>query len=151
MLLSALVYLYVVPVLHETILLLLLSSDRKPLNQSLIHLTVSNVLPGEKLLISHLTVLDLISTNLVPPCRVDLELLCYCNLFSNKGCEFVVSASTSCTVVREELLMLLMIMFSKALLGLLLAPPALIIYPDTFWKSTLPSPEAGTLSSPPSL
>ena len=44
-----------------------------------------------------------------------------------------------------------MIMFPKALIGLLLTPPALTIYPDTFWKSTLPSPEAGTLSSPLSL
>ena len=47
--------------------------------------------------------------------------------------------------------MLLMIIFPKALLGLLLASPALTIYPDTFWKSTLPSLEARTLSSPPCL
>ena len=43
--------------------------------------------------------------------------------------------------------MLLMIMFPKAWLVLLLIPPALTIYPDTFRKSTLHSPEAGTLSS----
>ena len=47
--------------------------------------------------------------------------------------------------------MLLMVMFPKGLLGLLLTPTALAIYPDTFWKSTLPSPETGALSSPPSL
>ena len=97
------------------------------------HLTVSKVLPGEELLTFHLTILGLISTNLVPTRRVDLELLSCCNPFSNKGCEFAVPAGTSCTVVQEELLMLLMVMFPKALLGLLLAPPALAIYPDTFW------------------
>ena len=52
------------------------------------HLTVSKVLPGEKLLNSHLADLGLIFTSLVPPCRVDLELICYCNLLSKKGCEF---------------------------------------------------------------
>ena len=118
------------------------------------HLTVSKVLPGEKVLtleITHLAILGLISTNLVPPWRVNLELLCCCNLFSNKRYEFVVSVGTSCTVVQEELLMLLMIMFPKALLGLLLTPPTVTIYPETFWKSTLPSPETRTLSSRPSL
>ena len=45
----------------------------------------------------------------------------------------------------------LMVMFRKGLLGLLLTPTALTIHPDTFWKSTLPSPETGALSSPPSL
>ena len=80
-------------------------------------------------------------------CRVYLELLWWCNIFSNKGCKFVVSAGTSCTVVQEEFLMLLMIMFPKAWLVLLLIPAALTIYPDTFRKSTLHSPEAGTLSS----
>ena len=44
--------------------------------------------------------------------------------------------------------MLLMIMFPKALPSLLLTPPTLTIYPETFWKLTLPSPEAGILSSP---
>ena len=73
-------------------------------------------------------------------CRVYLELLWWCNIFSNKGCKFVVSAGTSCTVVQEEFLMLLMIMFPKAWLVLLLIPPALTIYPDTFRKSTLHSP-----------
>ena len=117
-------------------LLLLMSSNREPPSLSLMHRTVSKVLRVEKSLTSHLTVLDLISTNLVLPCRVDLELLCCCNLFSNEGCEFVVSAGTSCIVVQEELLMLLtMMMFPKALLGLLLTP-ALTVYPDTFWKST---------------
>ena len=47
--------------------------------------------------------------------------------------------------------MLLMIMFPKALLGLLLTPRTLTVYPDTFWKLNLPSPETRTLSSPPSL
>ena len=98
---------------------------QKPPNLSFMHLAVSNVWPGGTLLTSHLTVLGLISTNLVPP-------------------------GTSCTVVQEELLMLLMKMLPKAFLGLLLTP-ALTIYPDTFWKSTAPSPEAETSSSPPSL
>ena len=71
---------------------LLTSSNRKPSNLSLMHLTVSKVLPGEKLLTSYLTILGL-----------DLELLCCCDLFSNKGCEFTVSAGTSCTVVQEFL------------------------------------------------
>ena len=137
---SVLVYLYAVPVLLETILLLLMSSDRNLPNLSLMHLTVSNVLPSEKVLNSHLTVLGFIFTSLVPLCRVDLELLGFCNLFWNKGCEFVVSAGTSCIVVQEELLMLLMIIFPKALLGLLLTPHALTIYPSNFLKSTLPSP-----------
>ena len=114
------------------------------------YLTTSKVLPGEKLLTSHLRALGLISTSLVPPCRVDLELLCCCNLFSNKSCESIVSAGTSCTVVQEELLMLLMIVFPEAFLGLTLKPTPLTIYPDTFWKSTLPS-ETDTLSSPPNL
>ena len=61
------------PVLLEIILLLLMSSDKMLRNLSLMHLIVSKVLPGEKLLTSHLTVLGLISTSLVPPCRVDLE------------------------------------------------------------------------------
>ena len=78
------------------------------------HLAVSKVLPGEKLLTSHFTVLGLVSTNLVPPYRVDLELLCCCNLFLNIACEFVVSAGTSSTEVQEELLMLLLIMFPKS-------------------------------------
>ena len=130
---------------------LLVSSNRKPPNLYLMHLTVSKVLLGEKLLTFRLTVLGLISTNLVPSCRADLELLCYYNLFSSEGCEFVVSVGTSCTVVLEKLLMLLMIMFPKTLLGLLLTLPALTIYPDTFWKSTLPSPEAETLSYPHSV
>ena len=94
---------------------------------SLMHLTISNVLPGEKLL---MTDLGLIFTSLVPPCRVEL----------NKGCKFVVSASNLCTVLQEELLMLLMIMFPRVLLGLLLTPPALKIYSNAFWKSTLLSP-----------
>ena len=71
---------------------LLMSSNRKPSNLSLMHLTVSKVLPGEKLLTSYLTILGL-----------DLELRCCCDLFSNKGCEFTVSAGTSCTVVQEFL------------------------------------------------
>ena len=51
-----------------------------------------------------MTVSGLISINLVPPCRMDLGLLCCCNLFSNKNCEFVVSAGSSYTMVQEELL-----------------------------------------------
>ena len=94
------------PVLLETILLILMSCDKKTPNLSLMHLIVSKVLSGEKLLTSHLTVLGLRSTSLVPPCRVDLELLCCCNLFSNKGCEFAVSAVTSCTVVQKSKLTL---------------------------------------------
>ena len=81
------------------------------------HLTISNVLPGEKLLMT------------------DLGLI-----FTSLGCEFVVSASNLCTVLQEELLMLLMIMFPRVLLGLLLTPPALKIYSNAFWKSTLLSP-----------
>ena len=127
MLPAVLVSLYAVPLLLETLLLLLMSSTRKPPNLSLMHLAVSKVLPGEKLLTSHFTFLGLVSTNLVPPYRVDLELLCCCNLFSNKGCEFVVSAGTSCTEVQEELLLLLMLMFPKVSLDLLLTPPALKI------------------------
>ena len=60
-------------------------------------LTVSKVVLGEKLLTSHLSDLGLISTSLVPPGRVDLDLLCCCDIFSNKGCEFVVSADTADT------------------------------------------------------
>ena len=47
--------------------------------------------------------------------------------------------------------MLLMIMFPKTLLGVLLTPPALTMYPNTFLKSTLPFPKAGTLPSPMNL
>ena len=113
-------------------------------------LAVSKVLTPEKLLTSYLTVLGVKSGSLVSPRRVDIELFCCCNLFSNKGFEFVFSAGTSCKVMKEEFLMLLMIIFLMALLGLLLTP-ALTINPDTFWKSTLPYLEAGALSSPPSL
>ena len=62
-----------------------------------------------ELLTSYFTDLGMISTSLVPSFRVDLDLICCCNLFS--GCEFVVFASTSCKVGQEDLLMLLMIMF----------------------------------------
>ena len=61
-------------VLLEAILLLLMSSDRNCPQLFLMHLTVSKVLPGEKLLTCHLTILGLISISLVPPCRVDLDL-----------------------------------------------------------------------------
>ena len=93
-----------------------MSSDKKPPNLSLMRRAVSKVILGEKLLTSHLTDLGLISTSLVPPCGVDLELLCCCNVFSNKGCEIVNAVAG---------------MFPKGLLGLLLTPPALSIYPDT--------------------
>ena len=66
---SVLVYSNAVLVLLEIILLLSMSSDRKFPNLSLMHLTVLKVLPGDKLLTSHLIVLGLISTNLVRPCR----------------------------------------------------------------------------------
>ena len=122
-----------------------------PPNLSLMHLTLSKILPGEKVKTSRLTVLGLISTSLVAPCRIDIELLCCCNLFSRKGCEFVVSARNPYRVVQKELLILLMIMFWRAWLGLLWTLPALAIYADTSWKLILPSPEARTLSSPPSL
>ena len=53
--------------------------------------------------------------------------------------------------MQKELLMLLMIMFPKALLGFSLTPPALTKYSEYIWKLTLPSPEARTLSLPPYL
>ena len=118
----------------------MMSSDKKPPKLSLIHLTVSNVQPGKKLLTSHLTDLGLISNSLFPPCKVDLELLCCCILFSNKGCGFIVSAVTSCTLMQKELLMLLMIMFTKDLLDFSLTPPALTKYSEYIWKLTVPSP-----------
>ena len=123
-----LVYLYALPALLETILLLLMSSDKKPPNMSLTHLTVSKVLPNEKLMTSHLTVLCLISTSLAPPCRVDLELLCGCNFFPNKGREFVVSAGASCAVFQENANAVDHNVLQNLCKVFLLKPPALTIY-----------------------
>ena len=147
---SVLLYLYPEPALLDTILLLMMSSKSLPTCLSCIWLYQK---------------LYLVRNYWIPFDRHSFDLhqfssslqsgsigIYFWNLFSNKCCEIVVSESIWCTVVQEELLLMLsMIMFPKVLPGFLLTSPALTICPYTFWKSTLPSPEAGTLSSPPSL
>ena len=93
---SALICLYAAPVLLETVPPLM-SPEKKPHRLSLMHQSTSKSLPGGKLLTSHLIDLGLILTSITPLYKVDLELLCCCNLCSNRVCGFVVSAGTSCT------------------------------------------------------
>ena len=146
---SVLVYLHAAPVLGENRSSLLMSYEKNPTSLSSICRTVSKARPGRRMLTSYLTALGLKST-ILALCIMDLELLCCSDLCSNKGSGFIFSASTSCAMGLEELLMLLM-MFTKALRDPLLTFPALKTYSDTFWKSTLLSPEAVALSFPVNL
>lgn len=94
--------------------------EKKLSSMYLMHLTGSKAVLGGKLLTSHLTDLGLISTGLASPCKVDLKLLCCLNICSKKGCGSVLSAETPCSMGQEELLILLVTIFPKALLGFLL-------------------------------
>ena len=69
-----------------------MSSKENPPSLSMMDLTISKALSCGKLLTSYLTDLGLISTSLASPCKMDLELLCCCNLCSN--CGFAVPAGT---------------------------------------------------------
>ena len=127
---SVLVYLYAAPVLLETIF-----SNTHILLGKVPHpgYDLSDYIKSSegKLLTSCLTDLGLLYTSLAPPCKLSLELLRCCNLCSNKRSGFVVPAVTTYAMEQDELLILLMIIFPKALLRPLLTLAASETYPYT--------------------